>query len=179
MEDRGSWAVKDAAILDDLVMLMGLTDEEKAAMVAAKPQAEVVGTDMIDAFYARLLNHENTAEYLEGMVDHLRTTLGAWFLQLFSGNYDNDYVQSRLTIGKTHVRIGLPVRYPLAMMDLLMEYGEKVAAQSQNPELTATAFRKLAALDIAIFNQAYENTQLNHLAEMVGNERLARRLLTQ
>ena len=179
MEDRGSWAVKDAAILDDLVTLMGLTNEEKAAMSAAKPQAEAVGTDMIDAFYARLLKHDNTAEYLDGMVDHLRTTLGVWFLQLFSGNYDNDYVQSRLTIGKTHVRIGLPVRYPLAMMDLLMEYGEKAAAQSQNPDLTAAAFRKLAALDIAIFNQAYENTQLNHLAEMVGNERLARRLLTQ
>jgi hypothetical protein len=35
------------------------------------------------------------------------------------------------------------------------------------------------ALDIAVFNQAYEDTQLKHLAEMVGNERLARRLLTQ
>jgi hypothetical protein len=45
--------------------------------------------------------------------------------------------------------------------------------------VAASAFRKLATLDIAIFNQAYENTQLAHLAEMVGNERLARRLLTQ
>jgi hypothetical protein len=126
-----------------------------------------------------LLSHENTAEYLDGKVDHLRTTLENWFVQLFSGRYDADYVRGRLQIGKTHVRIGLPVRYPLAMLDMLIEFGERVAAQCADSELVARAFRKVAALDIAIFNQAYENTQLDHLSEMVGNERLARRLLTQ
>lgn len=179
MEDRQSWTVKDEAILDDLVALMGLTEAEKRAMAGAKSQAAALGSQLVDAFYTRLLNHENTAEYLAGMVEHLRGTLINWFLELFSGTYGKEYAQSRLTIGKTHVRIGLPVRYPLAMMDVLMEFGEKVAAASPNPELTAKAFRKLAALDIAIFNQAYENTQLAHLAELVGNERLAHRLLAK
>lgn len=179
MQDRTSWTVKDNAILDDLVALMGLTDEEKAIMTTVQPQAEAMANEMVDAFYVRLVNHENTFEYLDGMVDHLRVTLKKWFVQLFSGDYGTEYVQSRLAIGKTHVRIGLPVRYPLAMMDVLLAYGEKVTAQSTNPELATGAFRKLVALDIAIFNQAYENTQLNHLSEMVGNERLARRLLTQ
>lgn len=178
MEDRQSWAIKDEAILDDLVALMNVTAEEKAILGALKNEAQAVGGQMIDAFYERLLTHAPTAEYLEGMVEHLKGTLQNWFLQLFSGEYGPEYVQNRLTIGKTHVRIGLPVRYPLAMMDLLMEHGEKVAAQSAQPELASGAFRKLAALDIAIFNQAYENTQLDHLAEMVGNERLARRLLS-
>jgi hypothetical protein len=132
---------------------------------------------MVDAFYERLLHQENTAEFLSGMVEHLRTTLESWFVQLFSGKYDQEYVNSRLEIGKTHVRIGLPVRYPLAMMDILMAYGEK--ATTAQGEAAVAAFRKLAALDIAIFNQAYENSQLQHLAETVGNERLARRLLTK
>lgn len=179
MEDRKSWTIKDEAILTDLVALMGLSDGEKKALGGAKGQAATMAPQMVEAFYVRLLHHENTAEYLTGMVEHLRGTLENWFLELFSGEYGKDYVNSRLTIGKTHVRIGLPVRYPLAMMDLLMEYGEKVAAASPNSEVTAKAFRKLAALDIAIFNQAYENTQLDHLAEMVGNERLARRLLAK
>jgi hypothetical protein len=34
------------------------------------------------------------------------------------------------------------------------------------------------SLDIAVFNQAYEDRQLEHLADLVGGERLARRLLT-
>ena len=175
MQDRKSWEIKDEAILDDLVSLMGLTDEEKSAVAACQADAEANADAMIEAFYERLLNQETTAEFLEGMVDHLRTTLKAWFIQLFSGTYDQGYVNSRLTIGKTHVRIGLPVRYPLAMMDILIEHGQKVAGSGG--ETAEKAFRKLAALDIAIFNQAYENAQLDHLAEMIGNERLARRLL--
>ncbi|MCB0164334.1 MAG: Globin-coupled histidine kinase [Anaerolineae bacterium] len=181
MEDRNSWNVKDDAILFDLSALMNLTDEEKQALAASKPHAEEIAPQLINAFYERLLSHSNTAEYFNGngMIEHLRGTLEAWFIQLFSGNYDSDYVNSRLTIGKTHVRIGLPVRYPLAMMDVLIEFGEKIAQANGNAEVTGRAFRKLAALDIAIFNQAYEDTQLDHLAEVVGNERLARRLLTK
>lgn len=175
MEDRKSWDIKDEAILDDLVALMGLTDAEKSAIAACQGAAEAGADAMIDAFYARLLAQDTTSEFLQGMVDHLRTTLKDWFIVLFSGKYDAKYVNSRLEIGKTHVRIGLPVRYPLAMMDILMEHGEKVT--SSNGEIAQKAFRKLAALDIAIFNQAYENAQLQHLAELVGNERLARRLL--
>ncbi len=177
MDDRKSWDIKDESILEDLATLMGLTDEEKQAVAACQSEAEAQADAMIEAFYNRLLHQDTTAEFLEGMVEHLRGTLKAWFVQLFSGEYGQDYVQSRLNIGKTHVRIGLPVRYPLAMMDILMEHGEKVA-EAQG-EVGIKAFRKLAALDIAIFNQAYENTQLNHLAETVGNERLARRILTQ
>lgn len=177
MEDRKSWNIKNEAILDDLVTLMNLTSEEKSAVAACKDNAEAGAGAMIDAFYERLLNQDTTAEFLEGRVDHLRTTLKTWFLQLFSGQYGQEYVQSRLTIGETHVRIGLSVRYPLAMMDILMEHGEKIAGAQG--ETAVAAFRKLAALDIAIFNQAYENKQLKHLAETVGNERLARRLLTK
>lgn len=181
MEDRKSWNVKDDAVLDDLATLMHLTDEEKQAMTEAKGHAQEIAPQMVSAFYERLLNHENTAEYLEeeGMVDHLRKTLENWFIELFSGEYGKAYLESRLKIGKTHFRIGLPVRYPLAMMDLLMEYGQKAAAQCSNAELATNAFRKLAALDMAIFNHAYENTQIKHLTDMVGNERLARRMLTQ
>lgn len=177
MQDRKSWDIKGEAILDDLVALMGLTDEEKKAMAACKSQAEAEASLMIEDFYARLLNQDTTAEFLEGMVEHLRGTLKNWFIQLFSGEYGHDYVKSRLAIGQTHVRIGLPVRYPLAMMDILVAYGEKVA--SNQGEMGQKAFRKLAAMDIAIFNQAYEDTHLDHLAELVGNERLARRLLQQ
>lgn len=175
MEDRKSWDIKDEAILDDLVALMGLTNEEKSVVAACKSQAEAQAGSMIDAFYERLLKQDTTAEFLEGMVGHLRATLKNWFVALFSGEYDQDYVRSRLAIGQTHVRIGLPVRYPLAMMDILIEHGEKIAGSQS--ETAVRAFRKLAALDIAIFNQAYENAQLSHLAELVGNERLARRLL--
>ena len=179
MDDHKSWAVKDEAILDDLITLMRLSDDEKSVLAALKDKAEAEAPHMIEEFYERLLAHEMTAEYLEGMVEHLRKTLQDWFVQLFSGKYDEAYAKSRQIIGQVHVRIGLPVRYPLAMMDVMLQHGEQVVSQSDNVEAAKAAFRKLLALDIAIFNQAYESEQLRHLAETIGNERLARRLLTQ
>ena len=82
------------------------------------------------------------------------------------------------SIGKVHVKIGLPVRYPIAMLDVIMNHGEVVARKSSDPDTAVAAFRKLVGLDLAIFNQAYEDNQLLHLAELVGGERLARLLLT-
>ena len=70
------------------------------------------------------------------------------------------------------------MRYPLAMLDVVMPFGELIARTSPSPDAAVSAFRKVLALDVAIFNQSYEDNQLKHLAELVGGERLARRLLT-
>ncbi|MFV3335001.1 protoglobin domain-containing protein [Pseudomonas sp. NY15437] len=118
--------------------------------------------------------HEATREFITDS-KRLGNTLAAWFRELFSGVYDDAYALKRLGIGMVHVRIGLPVRYPLAMLDVIAQHGEKVAA-IKGPEAVA-AFRKILALDVATFNQSYESKQLSHLAELTGSERLARRLL--
>jgi hypothetical protein len=176
MDERKSWAIKEEAVLDDLVALMDLTDADRSILVSYQDKAKEVAPLLVEAFYGRVLHHEPTAEYVGDKVEHLKDTLTAWFIRLFSGQYDHEYVKARLQIGKVHVRIGLPVRYPLAMMDVMLKYGHEATSDSLDAQL---AFSKLLALDIAVFNQAYEDTQLKHLAEMVGNERLARRLLTQ
>lgn len=179
VQDRKSWKVKGSNILSELTTLMDLNAEEKSALNQLSDAAHEVAPAMTRAFYDRLLKHENTSEYFQGIsMDRLHSMVADWFIELFSGKYDEPYVQKRLGIGNIHVRIGLPVRYPLAMLDVVMPFGEQVIAKSSNPALAATAFRKALALDVAIFNQAYEDNQLQHLAEMVGGERLARLLLS-
>ncbi|WP_129628913.1 protoglobin domain-containing protein [Candidatus Oscillochloris fontis] len=178
MDDRSSWQIKDEATLTELVALMNLSAEEIAAMKDMLPEAQASAPEMTKTFYERLFAHAATAEYLQNVsVDRLHGMVQTWFAELFSGKYDTAYAQRRLTIGHVHVKIGLPVRYPLAMLDVVMPFGEQVAAKHANPTLAAQAFRKVLALDVAIFNQAYEDNQLKHLAELVGGERLARRLL--
>jgi hypothetical protein len=179
VQDRASWGVKGGAILHELVQLMDLSNEEKSTLSALKGQAESQTPALLEEFYGRLLKHAHTAEYLQGAsLDRMHATLANWFADIFSGQYDEAYTQKRITIGQVHVRIGLPVRYPLAMMDVIMQFGEAIAKTSAQPDVALRAFRKVLALDIAIFNQAYEDNQLKHLSELVGGERLARRLLT-
>lgn len=178
-QDRKSWQIKDSAVLSELITLMNLSNDETALLAALKPQAETTAPQMTQAFYDRLFSHDNTKEYFEGKsMERLHGMIGDWFIALFSGHYDEKYAQHRLSIGAIHVRIGLPVRYPLAMMDVIMQFGEDVARQSPQPDQAVTAFRKVLSLDVAIFNQAYEDNQLKHLSDMVGGERLARLLLS-
>ncbi len=177
-QERGSWSVKDEAIHQELAELMHLSDDEKSALASLHDEASGRAREMTEDFYARLFAHENTKEYFaEADMDRLHSMIGDWYADLFSGTYDADYVKHRLGIGQIHVKIGLPVRYPLSMLDVVQEHGESVCANADDEELAQKAFRKVLALDIAIFNQAYEDNQLKHLAELVGGERLARRLL--
>ena len=177
--DRASWQVKDTSILAELVALLELSAEEAALLAGLQPQAHEAAPKLLEAFYGRLFQHQHTAEYLNGVaMERLHAMVGDWFADLFSGVYDTAYAQKRLKIGQIHVQIGLPVRYPLAMLDIIMPVGEAVAQNSAQPAAAVAAFRKVLALDIAIFNQAYEDNQLSHLAELVGGERLARLLLS-
>jgi hypothetical protein len=176
MQDRKSWEVTDQSVAGELIAIMGVADSEAKALAALAADAKTAAASMVDEFYARLNSHANTAEYLEGASsERLRGMVTAWWNDIFSGNYDANYAQKRIEIGHVHVRIGLPVRYPLAMLDIIMQHGIKVA--EKGGETAKTAFQKILALDIAIFNQAYENHQLKHLSELIGSERLARRLL--
>ena len=179
-QDRASWQVKDADILTELIALTALTDEEAALLGGLQSHAREAAPALQDAFYGRLFSHSNTAEYLAGVpIERLHSMAASWFADIFGGVYDIGYAQKRLKIGEIHVRIGLPVRYPLAMLDVIMPFGEAIARKSAQPERAVAAFRKILALDIAIFNQAYEDNQLRHLADLVGGERLARLLLTR
>jgi hypothetical protein len=173
-----SWTIKGSAVLDELIALIGLSAAESAALAALEASAVACAPHMADDFYARLTVHANTLEYVGGApMAGLRGTIVEWFADLFRGRYDQSYAARRVRIGEVHVKIGLPVRYPLAMLDVVMRHGEAVVAGASDADLARRAFRKVLALDIAIFNQAYEDNQLAHLTELVGGENLARRLL--
>lgn len=177
--DRPSWKVNGVLVHADLADLMALTEAEEVCLAELHHVATDRAPALADAFYERLMAHRYTREYLQNYsMDALHGTIKSWFTDLFSGTYGADYVKHRLGIGYIHVKIGLPVRYPLAMLDVVQEHGETICQQSSNPEQAEKAFRKVLALDIAIFNQAYEDNQLKHLSELVGGERLARCLLT-
>lgn len=177
--DRMSWQIKNEATLTELVKLMNLSAGEAGLLKGLEGMARELGPALTKNFYDRLFAHAETAEYLQGVsMDRLHGMVQEWFAGLFAGEYDNAYAQRRLRIGEIHVKIGLPVRYPLAMLDVVLPFGEQIARTSPQPEATVAAFRKVLALDVAIFNQAYEDEQLKQLADLVGGERLARRLLT-
>jgi hypothetical protein len=133
---RASGLIKGEQVLDELGSLMDLSAEEQALLAELAPHARAIAPAMSQTFYERLLQHPQTIEYFEGRsMDSLHGTIQQWFVELFSGTYDIEYARRRLRIGHVHVHIGLPVRYPLAMLDVVMPYGADVTQQSSQPDL--------------------------------------------
>ncbi|VVM04734.1 partial Globin-coupled histidine kinase, partial [Methylacidimicrobium cyclopophantes] len=161
MEARAAWNIRGEEILTELEKLLTLTLEERAILPPLEVEARAELPAFLEEFYGRILGHPQTREYFqdEATIERVRGEIGQWFVTLFSGPYDAAYLERRLRIGEIHVRIGLPVRYPLAMFDILLRHGERVAENSSDPEMAKSAFRKVLALDIALFTQAYENRQ--------------------
>lgn len=178
MQDYNNGEIKDEAILDDLIKLLDLTPTEKEILASLQATARIIAPALSEAFYDRLFTYPLTAKYLADQIEKRKELLAEWFVQLFSGHYDRDYIHHRLKIGRFQVQTGLPIRYPLAIIDLIVEFGLVITEQSSHPEHAAAALRKLLALDIAIFNQAYEDTQLEYLAKIMGHAHLARRILS-
>ncbi|EDQ2877809.1 Globin-coupled histidine kinase [Salmonella enterica subsp. enterica] len=175
MKEMMCWNIKEEQIVDDLLAFLCITPDECILLSSMQADARKLTAKMVDEYYARLINYPMTNEFITD-IELLKKTLSDWFISLFCGVYDQNYARERLRIGMAHVRIGLPVRYPLAMFDILQKYGVETA-YSKGPQ-GINAFLKILSLDIATFSQAYDNTQLSHLTKLVGGStKLARRLL--
>ncbi len=173
---RQSWQITGPEIVAELTQWLQLSPAECQLLAGLQEPARAASRAFAEDFVGRVASSPVTMEYAAPYpIEALTQTLADWFVALFSGVYDRDYARARIRIGQVHVRLGLPVRYPIAMFDLVSRHGEKVA-QAAGPA-GVDAFRKVLSLDIAAFTQAYEEQQLWHLSDMMGNERLARRLL--
>lgn len=174
-DNRKSWEVKDEAIVRELHELVALSAEERAQLEALQPAARQAAPQLAEDISNRLVSHELSREFIDDPAK-LRAALEAWFVGLFDGRYDEVHARQRLGAGDLPARIGMPVRYPLAMLDLISGHGEQVAATAGGAAVQA--FRKVLAIDLATLGQACENNRLCLVAEVTGSERLARRLLS-
>lgn len=118
---------------------------------------------VIDAFYDHLLKFPDAVAVINGAgssVERLKKTNPAYFAELFRAEFDAQYYESRLTIGRVHAAIGLTpplffgamntyfdTIYPIVVKKLWMR-PKKLAAM-------LTAFHKALNLDQEVILEAY------------------------
>ena len=88
---------------------IGQADLERLA--AARPMAEAHMAEVVEGFYELIMAHPEPAAFMEDpdRVRRLKRAQSSYFLGLFSGVVDLDYVRDRLRVGFVHERIGLPL----------------------------------------------------------------------
>jgi PAS domain S-box-containing protein len=136
-----------------------------------EPHFERIATE----FYERIREHEGAHDVLTGeaQIRRLHHSLVRWMGRVFSGPYDEGYYQETATIGRVHVRIGLPQRYMLTAMaqiraSLLHIVDRDVGAPDRVRSLDALT--RLLDLELAIMLQSYSEDSMAKVAHAARAE---------
>ncbi|TVQ92211.1 MAG: STAS domain-containing protein [Deltaproteobacteria bacterium] len=146
-----------------------ITPSDLERLAAHRPFAEAHMDEVVERFYDLILKHPETAAYMDDpeRMRRLKRLQRSYFLGLFDGVIDTDYVHDRLRVGSTHERVGLPFkwymgsysRYLLILLDLLQQNYEPVEAHEIYRSL-----QKVVFFDSTLAIDAYMLAQLDTLS---------------
>ncbi|MED3911637.1 globin-coupled sensor protein [Peribacillus simplex] len=139
---------------------------------AIEPQVERV----VDTFYQTILQVPELKGIIteHSTVGKLRKTLITHMLSLFNGVIDDDFVELRTKVAKTHYRIGLQPRWYSSGFQNVQNYMQRIVfEQSRNEEeqmALISAIGKILNLEQQLVLEAYEVENLkareNHYKEI-------------
>jgi len=137
------------------------TEEEAEALNSLLPLAESQKERMINEFYDYLLGIPETAGFLseEGVLERLKKSHCDWFLALFCGVYDNNYLHNLQRIGQVHVRIGLDAHYVNSAMNIVRRFTTGMIrenfADREERRRMIDAVQKILDVNLDIMTAAY------------------------
>ncbi len=91
---------------------VNFTDKDADFLKLLHPFAVEYADSFVDRLYDHLILFSETKRFLgdEKMVSRLKLAQKAYFIDLTSGEYGEEYFKSRIKVGISHQRIGLPPR---------------------------------------------------------------------
>ena len=154
---------------------LGWQSSDAARLQAVAESMRASFPALVASFYEQITRNRRLNRLLhEGpsQIERLQESLHRWLEQLFSGEYDREYVESRWHVGLRHAEIGLEQMYTngalARLRDRLVQRLE--ALEGIPPEerrTTVRALNRLLDLDLVVIAQAYEyrRLKLEKLAE--------------
>jgi len=146
----------------ELQSYVNWSNEDVERVVLAGPLTHDSFPELIDDFYEEISRHSTTASVISGgdaQIERLKQTLVGWLNDLFSGNYDAEFVERRWRVGFRHVQIGLDQAFAtIALGRLRVGLTHRISQSwtSDDPIApTLESVNKLLDLESAIINAAY------------------------
>jgi signal transduction histidine kinase len=154
------------------------TEEDVQAIHAIRPLIEASFPELVEDFYEEIQRHPDALKVITGgqeQIERLKGTLVNWLKELFSGQYDEDYVVRRWQIGYRHVQIGLDQVYTNAALSRLRRGLMRALEQNWPATLqelldARRTLNTLLDLDLALIEDAYQS---EHMFRQQATERLA------
>lgn len=143
----------------------GLTPELESILIKTGADIKPKLAKVTDEFYQTLSTIPEAAKFVEDRVDSLKATHLRWMESLFSGPYDQAYIEQMYKIGYVHVKVNLPVEFMAGAMTLINNRlsGVMVESYSHDPAYLAKALEAISAmtgLSLMVMQQSYQEASL-------------------
>jgi len=152
-----------------------LTDEDFHRLTSLKPFAERWTNDITEGLYELIMNQPESRTFFpdQTTLARVKRLQNSYFVGLFSGSYDLNYVRDRLRVGAAHEKIGMPPklylgayrRYLALIHARLMDHFKGNEAESAR---ALSTIRKIIFFDMALaidtYIAAYLETMTRHQA---------------
>ncbi len=152
-----------------------LADEDFTRLTQLKSFAERWTHDITGGLYELIMGQAESRAFFpdQATLARVKKLQNAYFLRLFSGKYDLDYVRDRLRVGTAHERIGMPPklylgayrRYLALIHARLMDHFK---GNAQEAAKSLESIRKIIFFDMTLaidtYIAAYLETMTRHQA---------------
>jgi uncharacterized membrane protein (DUF373 family) len=100
------------------------TDWDKKNLVSIASFMEGHKKDFVNAFYNRAKQFAHSSDYLKNdkIISKHKQALEIWFMRLFKGPFDDDYLLYLEGIGYSHVKVDLPSHYVNASITFVRRF---------------------------------------------------------
>jgi uncharacterized membrane protein (DUF373 family) len=140
--------------------------EEAETLKSLLPIAEKNRGLMIDEFYDYLLGIPETAAFLQEdqLLKRLKNSHGEWFVSLFRGSYDNQYLHELQRVGQMHVKIGLNAHFVNAAMQVVRRFSVGMIRENfperEERRRNTEAIEKILDINLDIITASYIEEEL-------------------
>jgi len=167
----------DERELQSRLAFFELTEEDLTLLASLKGFATTHTKEITEALYELILNHPESRTFFQddATIKHVKQMQNNYFLGLFSGICDLNYVKDRLRVGVVHERIGMPPKLYIGAyrryVHIITERLYKEFKQDPGKAAkAASAIRKIIFFDMALaidtYIAAYLETMTRHQAAL-------------
>jgi truncated hemoglobin YjbI len=155
----------------------GLTPDKESLLTEAGAAIIPSLSEVTERFYNVLQTIEQTAPFIEGRLDQLKSTHQAWLEGLFTGPFDASYTEAMYRVGFVHVEVGLPVEFMSGGMSLIAEELIELSAETSGNDTArcrdlVKALNAVMGFSLLIMQQSYQNSslaaELDHFLAITG-----------
>jgi signal transduction histidine kinase len=148
----------------ELRAYVGWEEGDADRLASLKPILEPSFDAIIDDFYEEVARHPKAVRVITGgddQIARLKQTLRGWLSDLFSGPYDEQFVERRFHVGQRHVEIQLDQVYANVAMSrirgrLLVALAEHAPESTSRRDAAIRSLNRILDLDSAIIDVAYQ-----------------------